>query len=291
MGERTESAISPEPADRSKVAVHPIAETPEISTPMLDVHPSHELIQTWRSFFIHIATIVIGLFIAVGLEQTVELFHHRHQRAELERQLHDIIEFDQKIIGQSLDTMASFRAYLVELRAAIITRRGGQKAVARPPADDPRMRLVGGTPSLAPYDAARENGTIALLPAEQIRIYNRVALQRELFGAERDQWLSSINELSAFRERFVETAGLMQFAQVNRAPDLAQLSATDLSEYLGLVATVIKQTDVVMAQLRLFHYMIAAILDGVDTEQELIEKLTRMLTASGDGPGTAAAAK
>jgi type II secretory pathway pseudopilin PulG len=46
---------------------------------MLDVHPPHHAATTWRDFFIHIATIVIGLLIAVGLEQTVEYVHHRHQ--------------------------------------------------------------------------------------------------------------------------------------------------------------------------------------------------------------------
>jgi hypothetical protein len=34
---------------------------------MLDVHPPHNPTHTWRDFFIHIATIVIGLIIAVGL--------------------------------------------------------------------------------------------------------------------------------------------------------------------------------------------------------------------------------
>ena len=46
---------------------------------MLDVHPPHTPTHTWRDFFIHIATIVIGLLIAVGLEQTVEYIHHREQ--------------------------------------------------------------------------------------------------------------------------------------------------------------------------------------------------------------------
>ena len=39
---------------------------------MLDVHPAHHAASTWRDFFIHIITIVIGLLIAIGLEQTVE---------------------------------------------------------------------------------------------------------------------------------------------------------------------------------------------------------------------------
>lgn len=49
---------------------------------MLDVHAPHEPINTWKGFVLHIATIVIGLLIAVGLEQTVEYFHHRQQVRE-----------------------------------------------------------------------------------------------------------------------------------------------------------------------------------------------------------------
>lgn len=54
---------------------------------MLDVHAPHEEIHTWTAFLIHIATIVVGLVIAVGLEQTVEYFHHRHQVAEARESL------------------------------------------------------------------------------------------------------------------------------------------------------------------------------------------------------------
>ena len=54
---------------------------------MIDIHPAHHAATTWREFFIHIATIVLGLIIAVGLEQTVEYFHHRQQLAEARRAL------------------------------------------------------------------------------------------------------------------------------------------------------------------------------------------------------------
>jgi hypothetical protein len=54
---------------------------------MLDVHPPHHAATTWRDFLIHIATIVVGLLIAVGLEQSVEAMHHRHQRHQLEDDL------------------------------------------------------------------------------------------------------------------------------------------------------------------------------------------------------------
>lgn len=44
----------------------------------MEVHAPHEPIHTWRDFFVHIATITIGLLIAIALEQSVEWFHHRH---------------------------------------------------------------------------------------------------------------------------------------------------------------------------------------------------------------------
>jgi hypothetical protein len=49
---------------------------------MLDVHPPHTPTHTWRDFLLHIATIVVGLLIAIGLEQTVEFLHHRRQASE-----------------------------------------------------------------------------------------------------------------------------------------------------------------------------------------------------------------
>jgi hypothetical protein len=49
---------------------------------MLDVHPAPHAAHGWRDFFVHIVTIVIGLLIALGLEQAAEGFHHRAQVRE-----------------------------------------------------------------------------------------------------------------------------------------------------------------------------------------------------------------
>src|SRR6201987_5542346 len=66
----------PLPPANSPELLQPSTHEPE-PTHMTDVHPPHPAASTWRDFFIHIATIVIGLLIAIGLEQTVEFFHHR----------------------------------------------------------------------------------------------------------------------------------------------------------------------------------------------------------------------
>ena len=58
---------------------------------MLDVHPPHEAVHGWRDFFIHLATITIGLLIALGMEGCVEWMHHRNLVKEVEVSLHDEI--------------------------------------------------------------------------------------------------------------------------------------------------------------------------------------------------------
>lgn len=55
---------------------------------MLDVHPPHEPIHGWRDFLLHLATITIGLLIALSLEGCVEWQHHRHLVHDAEASLH-----------------------------------------------------------------------------------------------------------------------------------------------------------------------------------------------------------
>lgn len=60
---------------------------PPQEPPLLDVHPIHAPVRVWRDFFIHIVIIVVGLCIAVGIQQTVEFFHNHYQRDEMRRAL------------------------------------------------------------------------------------------------------------------------------------------------------------------------------------------------------------
>lgn len=79
---------------------------------MLDVHPPHESIQSWKAFFVHIATIVIGLLIAVALEQTVEFFHHRHQVAETREALHEEMQKNIAMFHENVERHIMTMAYL-----------------------------------------------------------------------------------------------------------------------------------------------------------------------------------
>ena len=84
----------------------------ENSQIVLDVHPPHEAAHTWADFFIHIATIVVGLLIAVALEQTVEFFHHRQEVAETRAALREEMQDNIALFHQNVEGHIMTMAYL-----------------------------------------------------------------------------------------------------------------------------------------------------------------------------------
>jgi hypothetical protein len=94
---------------------------------MLDVHPRHERLHSWKDFLVHIATICVGLLIAVALEQTVEAVHHHHQREQLLISL----DHDTRATMQDADFAADERlrrmqwsqARIQQVRAALASHR------------------------------------------------------------------------------------------------------------------------------------------------------------------------
>ena len=134
---------------------------------MLDVHPVHHAANSWKEFFVHIATIVIGLLIAVGLEQTVEHFHHRHlageARASIQRELiqgastlqesEDRLLADQQSLEKDLELLDSSTPDAQTLQALQYTWK--------------LNRIVD-----AAWSAARTDGSIALIPSKQIEEAN-----------------------------------------------------------------------------------------------------------------------
>jgi hypothetical protein len=282
MADRDEEEISRGPAGRLRAAGSQETEalsTSEISVPILETHAPHQLVHTWKDFFIHIATIVVGLLIAVALEQSIEALHHRNQRSKLEQEMRAVLESDVKVDDEDFRKLARFRAYLAELRAAIQARLGSQLSPAEPAVDDPRMAILIIYPSLAPYEAAKENGTVALLPTDQLRLYSRLSYARDLTGASRDRWYVGLTALSSFRERYVDSAGSLGIGEIAKSPELGSLSATELAEYARIVSASIKETDIVGARLKIFDIECQAILGGARNEFDLIEKISRANSA------------
>ena len=89
-----------------------LATNQEDAVPMLDVHAPHDAVRTWKDFSIHIAAIAVGLLIAIGLEQTVEFFHHRHEVAETRAALHEEMQKNIALFHQNVEQHIMTMAYL-----------------------------------------------------------------------------------------------------------------------------------------------------------------------------------
>jgi hypothetical protein len=283
MADRTDSEITPEPADSLKPAM-PSGEgknsTSEISSPMLDVHAPHEAIHTWKSFFIHIATIVIGLFIAVGLEQAVEFFHHQHQRLQLEEQVREVLKQDTEVIASDTEKLMRFRSYLGDLLTAVIARRRGQSTPDFPATGDPRTSVTLVLPGMAPYDAAKDNGTITLLGGQRVRLYNRVAFQLDMLKSVYAGWFDDLSAIGAFRRRY--DYGPSGAGVTGVEFDVSTLSSAELADYQSLIGALINRVDWLLLRLDVFGSQCQAVLDGARDERDLTFSGRRTSTASSD---------
>jgi hypothetical protein len=146
---------------------------------VIDVHvpePTH----TWKDFFIHIATISVGLLIAIGLEQTVEAIHRAHERQALIDDLHAEYQDNLKVVAEGIlyyQAMMDWDgAVLKNLSSAPVIN--GQITVVIPP---PAKVNVAKAPARAVWAVAKASGKVALLPENLAEVFDRVDHEGEEF--------------------------------------------------------------------------------------------------------------
>jgi hypothetical protein len=70
---------------------------------VIEVHPPSEPVHGWRDFLLHLATITIGLLIALSLEGCVEFWHHRNLVHEAEESMQTEINANARELQGALD--------------------------------------------------------------------------------------------------------------------------------------------------------------------------------------------
>jgi hypothetical protein len=189
---------------------------------MLDVHPPHAPAHTWKDFLIHIATIVCGLLIAVGLEQTVEFFHHRHQRSELREALR---QDNEKALRDNLDVEREQLALVLWLSArmheATLALHTGAP-VHEIAFVDPYVKAVPSDPN---WKAARSSTLVEVLPQQDITAYAEVS---DLIDTLRTLFDSTefTSRRMAFEERFrvPSPGGGLDFSTATRQDLMQEIS-------------------------------------------------------------------
>ena len=132
----------------------------------MEVHPPEHPIHTWRDFLIHIVTIVIGLLIAIGLEQSVEWFHHRH-----------IVHVARENIAREIDDnrkLAASNGKLVEQTKQLMQQNMHrvQQLKHNPHAlDHGEMHFTFGWSAFSDtaWLSARDTGALAFMPVEEVQ--------------------------------------------------------------------------------------------------------------------------
>jgi hypothetical protein len=250
---------------------------PTAPMPIAHVHPQHG-IHSWRDFFVSIAVVAIGLLLALGLEQGVEYVHHRSQRVELEKEMRATFEADIKILPKREKKLANFRSYLTDIRKAVVARLVNQPASNAPMETDPRNDTLVPPPNLGPFNAAKANGTVALLELGRIRIYERIEFQHTLVLDDFRQFYVAVNELRAFRQRF-DLPPVKQPRGVTPV-DLTTLSTPQLIEYQALLGNAIQGNTLYGIQLRRLDSAYRAVLNGARNDDEVVEAALKEAGAS-----------
>ena len=201
---------------------------------MLDVHPPHQAAHTWKDFFIHIATICIGLLIAIGLEQTVEAIHHASERHELTEEMHAESEHNLTVlesdVGVGLSLIRWNQSLISALRSA--APQNGWIAVTVP-ARSQEDRKYHKYPSRAAWASVKTNGKVALLSERQSSVYDRLDYnaERATSAADREGLATAKVEGDQMQLgihlRPGTTVSLSADAVSGLTYDLAQLAAAD----------------------------------------------------------------
>jgi hypothetical protein len=233
---------------------------------MIDVHPAHHAASTWRDFFIHIATICIGLLIAVGLEQSVEWVHHRHQRHQLEEDLHAEMRQNELYLQRDAEYVRASRDWAAAQSQAIqnaIATQTTQQLVYQPPPGNFDLYVV---PGDSVWQHATEIGLPALLPRGEAQSYTMLFRFRTRFYQTYQQ---------LFDARYAVISSGLRFASPNSSvPDFKRMTPAQLEEFAVELS---KEATALNSNLVFCGFMVGAqraLLDGSTSEAEIVRAMT-----------------
>jgi hypothetical protein len=163
---------------------------------VLDVHPPHEPIYGWREFFIHLATITIGLLIALSLEGGVEFWHHRSLVHEAEASMQIEIEANAREVQKALDDVRKEQDLLKKDIAVM------KKIIANPKVPNRENMTVDfriRTFADVSWTTAQSTGALSYMPYERAQKYAKIyGAQNEIAEAEHQAIRDTVLSIAPF---------------------------------------------------------------------------------------------
>jgi len=247
---------------------------------MLDVHPPHHPTHTWKDFFIHLATIVVGLLIAVGLEQTVESLHHRHLANEFEDQMNEEFVSDRDMLEKDVALQSAYRSYLTDLQMAINAKLEDRTFIM-PSRDDPRNNYDFNIPQLSAYYVAKQNGTLSYINNKKLGVFNRIARQHDVLIDTFSMYRAAGLVVQAFRLQYDSQAEpIIAFSSPPRYANVGNLTKPELLRYREIIANMMVEVDTMMWRFKYMNRLIQLTQDGISDEVELSKQVREKFTAT-----------
>jgi hypothetical protein len=136
---------------------------------MLDVHPPHESVHSWKDFLIHMSAICLGLLIAIALEQTVEWLHHRHQLREVRAQLAEERDLNLRLLARNAELDVQMKAEL-DADLQLLLRHLGQDKT--PLNGNIHYEWFSLALQTGAWQSATQSVAIGLMPEKELVLYS-----------------------------------------------------------------------------------------------------------------------
>jgi hypothetical protein len=232
---------------------------------MLDVHPPHTATHTWRDFLLHIATICVGLLIAVGLEQSVEAVHRAHERRELIEDFRNECRKTIHLTGRNITSYAADRDLQLATIALLETTapQGGVVSVEIPARPMPALTSA---PSRAVWSVAKSNGKVALLPENVAEVFDRADYEGAMFFATTQTLLDKRSDTFAVADE-------LQVSLQSRG--LVRVKTENIHELAAAIGHQAETNDLLVLWSSAWNGACKAVVDGVQSRDAMDAYISR----------------
>jgi hypothetical protein len=179
--------------------------------PVIDIHPPHEAAHSWRDILIHLATITVGLFIALSLEGCVEWQHHRNLVREARANIRSEIEDNQKELHNALDQIHKEQAQVkADIEALKVLRKDmNAKGLSV------SLTFANSALQNASWDTARETGAFSYMSYPEVKKYAELYNLQQLFANQTTRVTAAYT--NSFSVLYIFDVDEKQTAEVRRA--------------------------------------------------------------------------
>jgi hypothetical protein len=190
---------------------------------MLDVHPPEHGIHGKQDFFIHMATITLGLLIALGLEQGVEALHHHHQKERAEANIREEIRENR----DHLKDLQKRQAQEMQDTISILKRIDALLKHEPPDAGKPQFGFATAPLRDAAWRTASATGIASYMDYDTVQQFAECYKQQDEFERMQDKALDEFLHLGSFAVLGEPTAPTDD--ELRQAQQVARSSLADLS--------------------------------------------------------------